>query len=371
VKHRPGLVHVFLFALVIAGQGCASPAALAPTPSPTVTPTPRPRIAEVAELVNEVDARTTASDAWRSATVGVQVVVGGGVKTGDEARARVDLSDGGIVRLAANTEFELAALSPEPTESQTRFALAIGKVWAQVTQVLGSGSFEIETLSGTATVRGSLMSVEFFPEDGHMIVSCLEGECRLTGASGTFTDLAAGEQAEIPGFGQDPTPPQPIDTAQLDDWAQEVPEAQPVVSTITPGPPPTETPTPTPTQTTTPTITPTSSPPIAVVGHWTGTTDQGWAVSFDVTTDGVVEGFLLERQCSARSSASRLLNFGIPIINDRMLWPPSPEVSTTFNLSAEFTSPTTVRGTFTDSAQPVPGATCTTAGTGAWEAQGP
>jgi hypothetical protein len=89
-----------------------------------------------------------------------------------------------------------------------------------------------------------------------MIVACLEGQCRLTGLSGAFTDLATGQQAEIPGAGQDPTPAQPIDAAQLADWIANVPEAQAFAVTLTPGPPPTSTPTQTPTPTATATLTP-------------------------------------------------------------------------------------------------------------------
>jgi hypothetical protein len=78
-----------------------------------------------------------------------------------------------------------------------------------------------------------------------MIVTCLDGLCRLTSStSGRFTDLVGGQQSGIPGFGQDPGPAIPIDSSQLSQWAGEFPEASAFVVTITPGPPPTPTPTP-------------------------------------------------------------------------------------------------------------------------------
>jgi hypothetical protein len=81
-------------------------------------------------------------------------------------------------------------------------------------------------------VRGSLMSVEYDPATGQMIVTCLEGRCRLTGSSGTFIDLSAGEQSEIGGAGQSPTPAHLLDEAQLADWTREVPEAQAAILAV-------------------------------------------------------------------------------------------------------------------------------------------
>jgi hypothetical protein len=96
-----------------------------------------------------------------------------------------------------------------------------------------------------ATVRGSLMGVEYHPGNGHMIITCLEGACRLTQpTTGQFTDLTAGQQTGIRGFGNNPLPARTIDIVRLTEWSQIFPEAQSVVTTITPGPAPTSTPIP-------------------------------------------------------------------------------------------------------------------------------
>jgi hypothetical protein len=314
-------------------------------------------------LKNEVEARPAAEAIWESAFEGEQIEAGGGVRTGDEARARLDISDGTIIRLAGQTEFELTALSPAPADPVTRLTLAAGKVWIQLTQALGRGTFEIETPTGAATVRGSLMGVEYHPENGHMIVSCLEGECRLTGESGVFADMQAGEQSEIPGFGQDPTPPQPIDEAQLTDWTNEFPEADAVAATVTPGPPPTLTPT------FTPSPTPTPVPPIAVAGQWSGATDAGWTVSFRVTDEGRVAGFevrnIVGLRCGATTFNSSRLDSELPIVNDQFAI-----AGGGFQFSGRFTSPTEAGGDFSlDFASPDPNCRFTASGT--WTATGP
>jgi hypothetical protein len=335
-----------------------------PTPAaiPSLTPTPKPRSAELTELKNKVEDRFSTDVPWQLSSEGDTVGEGGGARTGDEARARLNISDGTIIRLAANTEFELTTLSPQPTDPVTKLTLAAGKLWVQLTQALGLGTFEIETPSGSATVRGSLMSAEFFPEDGHMIASCLDGECRLTGASGASVDLEAGEQSEIPGFGQDPTPPQPIDSAQLSDWELEVPEARDLAATITPGPPPTLTPTFTPSPTSTP------EPPIAVVGEWTGSTEQGWTVSFRVTEEGQVAEFEVKNiqglRCGATTFNSSRFDSEIPIADNQFT------AGAGFKIAGQFTSPAEATGTFSlDFASPDPN--CRFVASGTWTATGP
>lgn len=226
--------------LIITGSiatACASPN--------TNSNTNPARTAQLSELRNTVEARANESADWQAAAEGAGLAEGGGVRTGDEARARIDISDGTILRLAPNTEFTLLELSPSATDPVTHWSLSAGKLWISVTKALGGGSFEVETPNGVAAVRGSLMGVEYYPANGHMIITCLEGQCRLTQpGTGKFTDLATGQQTGIPGFGLDPGAARDIDVVRLSEWATFFPESLPIVATITPGPPPTNTPTP-------------------------------------------------------------------------------------------------------------------------------
>lgn len=239
VRQTLGLIVLAALLLSACGGGTTAPAATAVskfTPSPI-------RSAQVSELENTVEARASSDAEWEAASEGTEIPTGGGVRTGEDARAKVAVTDGTILRLAPNTELELSELSPAITDPVTKITLAAGKLWTVVTG-LGNGGFEIESPSGVATVRGSFMSVEFYPINGQMIATCLEGLCRLTGRRGVFTDLRTGQQSGIPGFDEDPTPPKDLDIRQLEDWQDNFPEAQDIVVTITPGPEPTETTTP-------------------------------------------------------------------------------------------------------------------------------
>src|SRR5574341_1338845 len=148
------------------------------------------RLANISEIQNIVQAQDPGSTDWPAAVEGQQIAAGGGGKTGEASRVRLDIApDATVLRIAPNTTFRLETLSPEPTDPVTRFVLEAGKLFAQVTKQLGGGSFEVETPSGVATVRGSLMSAAYEAGSGKMVVTCLEGQCRLsqTGAGGALT----------------------------------------------------------------------------------------------------------------------------------------------------------------------------------------
>ncbi|MBM2851113.1 MAG: FecR protein, partial [Anaerolineales bacterium] len=221
-----------LLALVVAALACGGPLAGSPTsaPAPTATventATPIPRTAILSELLNQVEARQDAQVDWQTATDGQQIGVGGAAKTSNESRVRIDTSEGTIVRVAPNSEFELTVFSPQVTNPVTRLKLAVGKLWALVLGIQEPGAFEIETPTGSATVRGSLMSVEQDSASGRMLITCLEGQCRLSNPAEVPVDLAAGEQSEIPAPGQDPLPARPMDRTQIEDWLANFPEAQ-------------------------------------------------------------------------------------------------------------------------------------------------
>lgn len=190
------------------------------------------RTALISELKNEVEARTTSEAAYQVAAEGEQILAGGGVKTGDEARVRIDTSEGSIIRVAANTEFTLMEFSPQADDPVTKLQLEAGKIWIWVTKALGSGAFEIETPGGTATVRGSLMSIQFDRDTRRTLITCLEGQCRLGDRAGNFTDLTEGQQTEIPGEGQRPLGAGRMTREQLQDWFNNFPEVREIVARL-------------------------------------------------------------------------------------------------------------------------------------------
>lgn len=224
-------------ALVGGGGGTAPAATTGPggakaTPGAGGSTGSETRSATISEIQNTVEARESESAEWKTADTGEQVAAGGGVRTGDQSRARVDISDGTILRVAPNTEFQLATLSPEPANPVTKLVVASGRLFAWITEALGGGSFEVETPSGVATVRGSLISAAYSSTDARLVVTCLQGNCRLTGTSGKFTDLIEGQLSEIAGPGKDPSPARLMTLTELDEWAIEFPETLAIVGRL-------------------------------------------------------------------------------------------------------------------------------------------
>jgi hypothetical protein len=151
----------------------------ASTRAQTVDPTPQPsgaRTATIREIVNQVLSRITETHSESSATVGQVIRVGGTVQTLADGKARVDLSEGTIVRLAPQTIFTVTQLNQDSSNPLTRLRLLAGKIWV----ILNGGTLDVDTPVGAASVRGSLMSVAYNPSLGIAIITCLEGTCAVT-----------------------------------------------------------------------------------------------------------------------------------------------------------------------------------------------
>jgi hypothetical protein len=188
-----------------------------PTPDPSI-----PRTAVFSEVENEVQ-RAEAASEFVLALPGDILNLGGQAQSGPDGRARLDLTpDGTIVRVGPNSMFILAAFSEFADPPQTTLELFLGQLWI----ILNGGTLDIQTQTGLATVRGSLMSVGYDPQTGDMTVTCLEGHCTLGNHLGTV-DLTAGQASQIPGLDHAPNPPRPMSPDELQAWVDEIPESLP------------------------------------------------------------------------------------------------------------------------------------------------
>lgn len=223
-------------AAVVLGQAQPVVAAQAATATPTpVTSSPAGetssndggRQARLSELLNEVLARQYAGANFIVAFDGTVIEVGGQAQTGDASRARLDLTEGTIVRLDENSLFELIEL-PQNQNLFTRLRLAIGRIWI----TLSGGSMEVETPNGLAAVRGSLLGVSYNPETGTTTVTCLEGTCSVS-ANGETITIPQGQQAVIFGLDAPPVLEGQIDDSELQAWLDNNPEAKATVLALT------------------------------------------------------------------------------------------------------------------------------------------
>lgn len=203
--------------------------------------------ASLHELSGDVQARPSAQAEFVTALEGMLVEVGGQVRTAEQGRARIDLANGTIIRVAPLSTFTLEANQETDGGMFTRLRLEAGKVWV----ILNGGSLDVDTPSGVASVRGSYLSVDVQP-DGSVKVTCLEGTCRLENAGGSV-ELTAGQSTLVTGANDPPEQGQMSDE-DFQDWLNNNPEAELVIPTEPP--PDTEVPsTETPIVTETPVVT--------------------------------------------------------------------------------------------------------------------
>ncbi|MBM3152798.1 MAG: FecR domain-containing protein, partial [Chloroflexi bacterium] len=137
------------------------------TPPPTASYQARTASFDVVE--NDVRMRLSEDEEYSPAATGQTLPVGGQARTGDESSAQLDLMpDGAILRLGPGTEFTLTELAEGDDDFFARLQMEAGKLWI----ILTGGELEVETASGTASVRGSLLGIYFFPDIPLLTATC-------------------------------------------------------------------------------------------------------------------------------------------------------------------------------------------------------
>jgi len=230
-------------------------------PATPVVPTAiaDPRSAVVSEFSGVVNGRTIAAETLAPISVGFTLKPSGEVQTGEASRARLDLSDGALVRLGALTAFVLEDLTPLGSENVfLKLQMAFGKIWVSLT----GGELQVETPVGVAAVRGSFAIIQYLPNDPNnidddvLVLDCLEGACR---AVSPIVNVQLGNLERIV-IGSQTTLRQPLTQVDVQDFIRENPESVRLAATLTAAPPVTDTPPPTLSPSVTPTTTATETP---------------------------------------------------------------------------------------------------------------
>jgi hypothetical protein len=133
---------------------------------------------------------------WIEAQVGMSLEPGDSVKTGDDSSAIITFFDGSAIELQAGTEIEIASLDISTDTGSTSITLeqTIGNTISRVTKLVDPASrYEVETPTGVAAVRGSVMQV-YVIEDGTTWAINLEGDIWAV-AQGVELQVPEGRQS--------------------------------------------------------------------------------------------------------------------------------------------------------------------------------
>jgi len=166
--------------LVILLNACQSQA------TPSAQAKPSPLSAAMSELQGKVELKQSGQDSFTPAKADSFLDENGQVQTGDDGRVRLDLSTGTIIRVSPTSLFTLISNEPTNGNLKTSLELTLGRIFI----VLNGGSMEVQTPSGTASVRGSYMMVEINHETLDVVITCLEGNCSAENPAGSVNFTA-------------------------------------------------------------------------------------------------------------------------------------------------------------------------------------
>lgn len=228
--------YLFLLGAFSLLAACATPTTPPPTAVSEASATPDVRSATLSELTGDVNGRARPDEALVPVNVGFQLKIGGEVRTGTDARARLDFSDDSILRLSANSSYTLQAVRTADDGSVlARIKLTAGRIWVS----LFGGELEVETPLGVASVRGSFAVFTYDPGDPNdpnddvLVVDCIEGDCGAR--SSTLNEQLSNMERLV--LGGQTVLRLTLTGQDVLDFLQENPESQRMVATLTAAPP--------------------------------------------------------------------------------------------------------------------------------------
>jgi VCBS repeat-containing protein len=150
----------------------------------------------------DVSVMKAGTDDWTGAQVEMELEIGDAVKTGDDSGAEITFFDGSTMELGAGTEIEILSLDLACDTGVTTITLeqTLGTTISRVTKLLDPGSsYEIETPTGVAGVRGTTVTVtvEYVtPQIVNTLIINHEGNVYAIG-QGVKLDVPVGRKAII------------------------------------------------------------------------------------------------------------------------------------------------------------------------------
>jgi hypothetical protein len=112
---------------------------------------------------------------WEEGVFDMGIKIGDHVKTGEESRCEVTLTDNTIVRLDENTIQQFEKLNDPLTYPPKSILLSAGKLWLNARKILSKeDSFKVRTNKAVCAIRGTTFSVE--DRKTYTRIRVLEGE---------------------------------------------------------------------------------------------------------------------------------------------------------------------------------------------------
>jgi len=167
VKVFKWLSVILVIAVMIPAIGCGKKEAQEPTPTPTATPTattpaePTGETGTLSSLTGDVTVMRQGTSAWIAAASGMKIGTGDSLKTGSDGYVLITFFDGSVMEVEADSEISVEELSVASGGSTTvRISQVLGNTVNRVENLIDSSStYEVETLAGSAVVRGTIYEI--------------------------------------------------------------------------------------------------------------------------------------------------------------------------------------------------------------------
>jgi hypothetical protein len=133
----------------------------------------------IKQLVGTVKVRRGTSATWRDARPKMPLKQSDAIRTFVESEVELETSEGSIVKIGENTTVELKTLKGNTKDQQTAVKIMNGAIIANVKKLVSTGSsFEFETPTATAAIRGTVVGLEVNKEQTR--VKVYEGRVVVT-----------------------------------------------------------------------------------------------------------------------------------------------------------------------------------------------
>jgi hypothetical protein len=204
--HKPVMTRIAMFALMLLFACSASQAAVMK--------------AKISKIKGDVQVKATAKAPWKAAKDGDTITETGQIKTGAGAQAFVAWGGGSVVKVGPASQVTMSSLSVDGAgNSKSTVKLEKGSVTAKAAKLGGTSSFNVNTPTAVAGVRGT----GFQCTETQVLV--VDGNVAVT-AGGVTVDLSPGMFSEVEAPGMPPSEPAEIPADMLTELEAEVTQAE-------------------------------------------------------------------------------------------------------------------------------------------------
>lgn len=193
-------------------------AVLALSFAPSTPPEELGRISFVLGRPGEVRVLHVSEDLWQPAKTKMPIYLGDKINTQAESRCEVKLSDGSVIRIGENSQFDFEKSLLTSNKRSFDAALAHGKIWANIVSLVWGEKFEIKSPTAVCAIRGTIYSIE---TDSTTRVAVYDGQVDVGPTQALREQLQtmprpAGPPQQVPGPTQVPGPYQ----VALEQWVR-------------------------------------------------------------------------------------------------------------------------------------------------------